>query len=476
MKSEKINEFLLFLRDIMLQNKDFILDYDIVYASLIRINVPERQKMLDLNELGIFNKWLKRYEKGKNTNCFIDPVNSYFCHFSIHKSEVDKENDYIKIYVPLDYYHIEKGANLLFDFLSENNINHVSKVSRKIRFDDVVIRLTNRQDADKLLDFIKNNKYINEGLIEASPFAFTKNKVALAVDGNVSFNGVVASFIMLYLNLRQKEKNFNKINYFDFYDFVYNYYNDVIIKDNQEILAKDFKKIITSTNFLDYKKVTELIIKCQSPNFTYEDYIKHLKYAKESFEMLNFENYYQTMSLLIHAVDIMAKNNNNDYNLALRLITHYLESKENDNYITRKENLREILYKFSFRKNMNAILKVENISLAQGYNKSMEIESIVPSTLEEVILESAIIKTYKVYDFEQVVYSLNQLITQNDYSGFTRRNLIRTILKDNVSSQKVCEIVLKNYQSENLDEAIINYVSDVLGKVSKYASKGTCKK
>ncbi len=53
--------------------------------------------------------------------------------------------NHIKLYIPLDARHIYRGVDQIFNFLSENDISHVSKVGSAIRNDDIVIRLENRK-------------------------------------------------------------------------------------------------------------------------------------------------------------------------------------------------------------------------------------------------------------------------------------------------------------------------------------------
>ncbi|MEE3344082.1 MAG: hypothetical protein VZS44_08350 [Bacilli bacterium] len=106
----------------------------------------------------------------------------------------------IKMYIPMDYVHIEGAANRIFDFLNKNKIKHSSKVRDEISFDDIVVRVNNKEDALKLQNFIDNDEYIQEGMIKGNSFAFSNNGVNYVFDGNTSFNSVLSELLIMYIN------------------------------------------------------------------------------------------------------------------------------------------------------------------------------------------------------------------------------------------------------------------------------------
>ena len=117
---------------------------------------------------------------------------------------------------------------MLFDFISVNNISHVSKIGKRIRFDDIVIRVADESDARMILDFVKNNRYMQEGLLKPNPFAFSKDGIALACDGNISYNNVISLLINNYI-VDKKGKDLNAIGFEDFYNFVIDIYINIFI-------------------------------------------------------------------------------------------------------------------------------------------------------------------------------------------------------------------------------------------------------
>ena len=45
----------------------------------------------------------------------------------------------IKLYIPMDFEHIKEGANQLFDFICDINVEHQSKIAASIRNDNKLI-------------------------------------------------------------------------------------------------------------------------------------------------------------------------------------------------------------------------------------------------------------------------------------------------------------------------------------------------
>lgn len=278
---KKIDEFLKFWRDIAKENPNTTITDKMVYHELIRLGVNEYDKKVDLTTSnsrpfnnssvrGVFESWISYYQFNSNINVFNSPSWPYFCQFT-SKENIASAKNHIKVYIPLDSGHIEEGAKLIFDFLSRNNIPHRSKIGKHIRFDDIVIRLINPEDAEKLIEFVHSNLYLECGLIEGNPFAFQKDGIALACDGELSYNDTVATLIAHYINTKKNKRELDNIDVRDFYNHIVNVYN------NDELIKYIFSVYSDNKLFENYKQVLELIIISADPSFTFEDYIKHYK-------------------------------------------------------------------------------------------------------------------------------------------------------------------------------------------------------
>lgn len=103
------------------------------------------------------------------------------------------------MYIPLKPEYLYQGANELFAFMARGNIIHQLKIGSYIRFDDIVIWVYSISDAEKIQNFIDNNKTIQDDLLHSSPFAVSRNGIACAMDDKMSFNFYFSKFIYNYI-------------------------------------------------------------------------------------------------------------------------------------------------------------------------------------------------------------------------------------------------------------------------------------
>ena len=110
-----------------------------IYTLLIYFGMPkdEVRRHIDV----FFPSWIEHFKNAKNIEVVNEDDWSYFCQFKNNKSNKDCSNsEQLKIYIPMDSLHVEKGAKILFEYLERQNIEHVSKIGSHSRVDDVVIR------------------------------------------------------------------------------------------------------------------------------------------------------------------------------------------------------------------------------------------------------------------------------------------------------------------------------------------------
>ena len=299
----KMDAFLKYLAKLVEEGK--LLPSKEIYSLLNKYDVSEEDLAFDadpdivndeVNEDALFDKWRVELRDHKKLFGFND---GYW--FQIRNREgyrEEKPNDYIKMYIPLDAAHLENGVGRIMGFLANEGIYHVSKVGKHIRFDDVVVRLTNPQDAYRLAEFIKNDSYIQEGLIEADPFAIQKDGIAYACDGSMAYNSVVASLISLYMKAEYGNMVLSPdgvkfdLDIEGFRSFVNNFYNDLVLNpEKQKDLANDFCDSL-SFNVRDCMHIIELVCHSMDPDFTYDDY---LEFYREN--VYNYNRKYELLSL-----------------------------------------------------------------------------------------------------------------------------------------------------------------------------------
>ena len=217
---DDMQSFLDFIYELALSNPDVKMSRAIVYRMLDKIGLKEldyssTNKPKDVKSL--FNGWSAAFKTKDQIFAFCDEIKWSYWEQFISSRMPDKP--YIKLYVPLDYNHIQDGVIELFNFVEQLNVSHASKVARVIRNDNVVIRLSasNKKEALQIIDFISNNPYIKAGLNRPNPFVPTINGVGWMLDVGESYNGRIADEISSYTNLVISKNK--KPNLKEFYDY-----------------------------------------------------------------------------------------------------------------------------------------------------------------------------------------------------------------------------------------------------------------
>ena len=381
-KTEKINAFLDFWVEIAKSNPNYqfnsSMSTDCIYNSLVHLGVKEEDKGVNLkdapsklfpnvhttnfnndlfNSNSTFGNLINNYKNSRKTNVYVTLNLKKFLQFVSRDLKAKRMNNHIKVYIPLDSDHIELGTKLIMDFLENNNISHFSKMSRRIRFDDLVIRLINSEDAIKLINFVNNNNYIKNGLIEPNPFAFNKNGISLAVDGCISYNGTIAGLIDLYMDECKSNNRLDRVNADDFYRFVFTKYKGQFIDKNDNSIYYLFRCNKEELR-KNYREVISLILKSYNPLFTFHDLIEHynLCIQDDKKDMLDIN---KTNNLLVETIVTMTKKYNEF--ISLNNVEAYLHNGE-ARLITQTDGLRNRIVNSKFRESMIDILRQKNIS------------------------------------------------------------------------------------------------------------------
>lgn len=233
----EMQDFLTYLYTIGIQN-DMFLNEHIVYREISKYglnksNLGSNGDLID-NE-NLFYDWINRSKEqqsySKGLTVYRDPSWEYFLQFlsSDSYNELISKKEYIKLYIPIDYNYLYEGVNQLFDYVADSKINHISKVSKKVRNDNVIVRLdkNDSESASKIIDYISNNSFIKSGLNKVNPFVPTINGIGFMYETGISYNMEMSELISSYINRNIKAKT--EPNLQSFYDFfkVNNEKNDV---------------------------------------------------------------------------------------------------------------------------------------------------------------------------------------------------------------------------------------------------------
>lgn len=426
------------LKDIAKQIKDNNYEFNhglhtYIYHKLVFQNVKPEDRKFELDEAGIFRKWCR--EGRPNTNTFVSPTWTYFCQFISKDANALGKANHIKVYVPLDKEHVDKGVSQLFDFLDKNNISHLSKVGKKIRFDNVVIRLTNEKDLNRLLDFVNNNKYIQEGLIKPNAFAYTENNIAIACDGSLSYNSTVANYILLYMKKLKEHNALDNASLKGFYKFVIDYFAATFVAKrdpSRPYILKQFSKDFSYVDgnpldiddpqvINDYYFVTKLIIEASAKDYKRENFMKHyndMNNGLESHRSVDFDKVNEVLTNLIETVILK-----HDANYTIWNIEKYIELGD-PRYLTRFNDCRNSVCNTTFRDDMLYMLNTKNMTahdyVTSFYNRMYTLDDEIIELLREYLAYGE----YK-YGREDTKEYLNGYISSGNDAYITRDSNFR---------------------------------------------------
>lgn len=371
-RKNRIEEFLKMLSRITFENPEDSLNENIVYSFLIDLGVQD--KTLNKDELSekcfanecrenqinyLFSYWINKFYHKKNTKCFVDFNWDYFCQFISsdvyygRKGDI-RESTHIKLYIPLDSKHIKDGANMIFDFLDQNNISHLSKIGSVIRFDDIVIRVFNESDARKIIKYINSNSYINEGLIKPNPFLYSENGIALAFDGELSCNSCLATIICEYIKNKKVSNGYNSskpITFNDFYDFMLYMYVEIFNKDNKGKYTTDiFFEDYSEKKKSDLQGIFKTLLYCKENDYDISTYFAMFNSQKKLYDENNFSKKklsdHEIEMLIIKGILILTKKFESEDSAYLNMFGYINYGDET--YITTQDGLRNEYSKLNF--------------------------------------------------------------------------------------------------------------------------------
>lgn len=374
--------------EFVFENPDNDINNNFVYSLMCRY--------YKINNLATFNfgtqhivrdnyyqKWIDRYaniKKRNNADISVYPwPNRCFLNFS---SGYTKGNE-IKMYIPLDYNHLYEGANRLFDFITANKITHNSKIASFIRSDNVVVRVDELADMEKIINFVNNDVYIQEGMINVNPFLANYNGIGLAMDNTYSYNSETARMIFYFLNKVLHENNY-KSNKQD-PRIIRNIKNSFTIEKFHNFL-KTMIPNMEKNEEEDLVDIIRLLSKTTDPNFTIDNFYDHVNGKLVDKYDACGKKITDPLYYLEHAINV----NSIFYPGYEKESLNKLINDNNYDVFTRKEHVRDSLLKYiaplSKREIINIMkdkLKEHNIYFSLFSKREEIINTFVDITLKQ---------------------------------------------------------------------------------------------
>ena len=479
-------------------NKNYTFDdlYSFVYTQLVRIGSTQDGSVDFSNEGNhAFDRLKTYFGDRRNLEVFIDPRNNYFLQLQ-NKPELHENNvETIRLYIPQNEYNLERSARNLFDFMADSNISHISKISRYERNDDIVVQVTNMNDAIKILNYAKGDRQIQSGLLDSNPFCYSEDGIAMAFGRNgQSINTVVASLLTAYSLEKIANKKYDEMFLLDFISYTNNYLDhhfnklndigevvaDFRIKKGEENTSENNKKIANVENIIRF------YLNSIYPMYNLESFNKDFLETSNDAKLISQANAISVKrtekqysidkqfvgtidNILLDSVDTFKAKYRMDDKAALDIVKGYIETNDYTK-ITRDNDTRNKYEKNDFAEKMKTLLALSNSDLETYYLNKKKIRAVQS-------LEDAIMETYLKYEdryeqgFEQVdgidrsIYALKRLITTGEADGFTRNNNARANLIKNKDPDLMFEgIIDRNNLSseEELSNKCREYVTKVI--------------
>ena len=430
----KNNQELFFnhIKQLFLQNSNLDITPDIIYGELSIFNI-EKDKIVRLNSeslVGIQVSMANKYRNNKSVNTFS---NGYYWvienrgklnDYSFYK-ELEKG---IKLYIPVELSNINQFVLNIFEFILKENIIMQAKISKDIRNDTFVIRVRNKIDTEKIINYINDNiKYTSK--IKVNPFILSIDNIGIAIEGQLSYNYIFAKLLSNYLN--EKKKILEEVTLSSFKLWLNKQLQ--LFKNNSNILKKYDIKSKEELN--DLILIIDILLLNLDNTIT-----KDIIYTKQEdkFKDQTKDELFNNHNNILFIVNNLA----NKYGVeqAHKRIMKYINKEVGTNIFPRENNIRSIITKYFSPEVMKVLL--ESI----GYDA----------------LLGAIKETTKKHSIKQTKYAILRLLNENSIDGFTNNNDVRSCLGLIIPRELLLEDIKDKLNSKMLEYSSDNIINMLL--------------
>lgn len=471
-KASKIDKFLKELQEL---SKETRLSPDRIYTILSYYSIPYDEQNVSIENY--FDKFINNFRNVPNANVFVDANWSYFCQFTNDPTGSMYDTNPIKIYIPLRKEHLEENVNKIIMFMAKNNIIHRSKLAKKVRVDDLVLRVRDKNDANKVINYI-NSAIPKEDLYECNPFCVNEGNVGLTMDRYMSYNEILSKYLCLYMSDIYYK---NEIaSYESFKTFMQVHLRTLISKKVKNYILR-FKSLedyrLSDEEFLaNVNEIATLIVR----NLELADkeymYQLHNELNRDGYfdEEVAYYSPYNRDNYINYNASINEKstpitNNNEDRNLLIEIIKvtsekhgiektkKLLNSYREEKYlraITRTNNLREkVLSSLTFYDYITNLSTEELNEMIDKYSVQKETNY---SEDNEKLLISIVETMTKKYGLEQAFYYINSYRESFNVNSITRDNDLR----NKVATSNTFHVYMASMSKEELFEFVRKYAQN----------------
>lgn len=461
-----------------------VISSKLIYRELTRCGIDDRYNEVDFSREvfpSLVNKNNQRNKKyGTNNVGYVDYENfsGNFCVF--WNDDVLKNGDPVKLYIAWDPQYVADYVDSILDFMVKNNISYFLKVSKVVRNDMVTIRISNVEDANKVINFVNNN--LKQGRIDSNPFCMAKGIVGLAIDNYNSYNSMVEDLIVHYYEYKFSLGELD-VGYDDFVNFVshfqYNKSDDKSVRNNL-VFLNEVKNLI-------YKAITTNDINVFEDH--YYSVFKNRKKKRKRYNVFNdLENKKQVDSFLMETIILFVKTTieNHGRDFTINGLVSYL-SIGNTKGLSRITDSNGV----KSRDLLNNIDKIQLVNMLKNKYGVNDIDMIARKMIDEIIsnnmkktndngddklsvLAGAVKDTYLKHGYEQAIMAITNFLISGYMNNFTRKsfegNISRDLLKT-VDYNDVRKRLMKLYTTDDIKNLVRFFMDDYVIEENKSKSK-----
>lgn len=484
----RINEmdsFLKYLAELYYYNPGLEIKYDTIYSSLATHDLSE-EELNNRNMSDYFEKWINRYAGSSNLNVFHSDRQPKFLQFQNTKNGY--ETKCVKLYVSYPKDKLYECANAIFDFIEANDFSTASKIADRVRADSIVLRMSNIEDARKVIQFINNDLVLSRYAKKTNPFLVREGVVGVAYDDMMSYNSVLSELMREYFKKNREDNTLRNVSLDTFKEYVLNMYNNNF-KDANNI-NRFCSKYIDDDNvkrsgsvpgaILNYEQVYRMIMISLRENVDYNNILNEINRYQDEIYNIQMLSYYETLrnnslrrcvsldrrdevKQIIDSYIIYASQKYGSENVPL-----YLDSYRRGNLaaITRENNFRNLFHQYITPEIIDSIANGRLISYVESVVNLGEVEQVNNHTEDiyensRTLLNEYIKYAAVKYGVENISFYLKTYINGNN-RAITRDCNYRNLFVTHLPAQIVSFIV-----GSDMDA----YIYDTLAEI-EYASSG----
>ena len=447
--AKEMDTFLKYIYTMVRCNPDTIISPKIIYNELCVYGLKNNE--LNNYRQGIsiehlYSKWMEKFA-GRNVKVFRDFVNIPRLLQFVNPIKRNTD-DYIKLYIPLDYEHVYEGVNQIFDFLDREGIEHESKIDKQMRSDNLIIRLHSDDfdNANKIINFVASNSKLRNGLNKLSPFVPTRKGIGILADHSASYNFEIATLInsFCYESFRSNKKD---VSIEEFRAYLKKYCYDMNTLDTFALAFSGHSKVDTEGGII------------KGPLSDEQKYMLFLNTLDNTYRNHGIK---QAKSAIVHAIE------DGDFDYFSR----------GDGNTRLRENLRRFVNSKELFNLINEHLKLlmdpNQISISYDGIASQFCDKVF-SDINVMILDEAAYATIANHSIEQLEFAINKYIMTNSTNGFSRyspdnQNINHRERVKYLDNKTLLSVIDKSLKIKGIDTSMFR-INDLVNVYASYLSQ-----